>query len=208
MKKETIRDCFNLLEADYGKQTNQKRELWGKMFKKCSDEQLIRAVGEYIDKGKFFPRISDIKEMIEGTLEDEVELAWGYLVEVIMREGYYNSVSFPKYPAVGATVEQMAGGWCEFNDLFDNDKEKWIKKDFLRIYPIMKRRGIFPNRLIGQFELDNLNKGYTKETIRRHGLTIDGRRIDRKQIDGDKKLQIEGKNEPKPNKYDKYLRKE
>ena len=183
MKKETIRDCFSLLEADYGKQTNQKRELWGKMFKKCSDEQLIRAVGEYIDKGKFFPRISDIKEMIEGTLEDETELAWGYLMEIIRTKGYYQSVSFPEYPILGAVIEEMAEGWCEFIELFDNDKEKWIKIEFRRIYPVMKRRGIFPHRLIGKFELDNLSKGYTKETILERGMTLDGKKIDRKLIE-------------------------
>ena len=189
MKKETIRDCFNLLEADYGKQTNQKRELWGKMFKEYSDEKLINAVGEYINKGKFFPRISDIKEMIEGNLEDEAELAWLSLIETIERKGHYQSVSFPEYPAIGAVVEAL-GGWLSICET-TFDEEKWIKKEFIKLYPIMKRRGDYPNKLIGQFELDNGNKYTEKYMLERYGRRLDGTKIDKKQIKGIKNPQIE-----------------
>jgi len=181
MKKETIRDCFNLLEADYGKQTNQKRELWGKMFKEYSDEKLINAVGEYINKGKFFPRISDIKEMIEGTLGDEAELAWISLLDKIETIGHYQSASFPEYPAIGAVVEAL-GGWLSICET-TLDEEKWIKKEFIKLYPIMKRRGVFPDRLIGQFELDNGNKYTEKFMLERYGRRLDGKKIDRKLIE-------------------------
>ena len=190
-----------VLEAGYGnKLSKEPSKIYWDMLNKYDDKIVKETTIRCIRELKYFPKISEIIEMIEGTLEDEVELAWGYLIETIEREGLHHSVSFPKYPAVGATIEQMAGGWCEFIELFDNDKEKWIKKDFLRIYPIMKRRGIFHNRLAGRFELDNLNKGYTKETMIRYGIALDGKKIDRKLI--------ENKTETKKDKYDKYLRKE
>ena len=185
MKKETIRDCFNLLEADYGKQTNQKRELWGKMFKSYSDKKLIDAVGEYINKGKFFPRISDIKEIINGSLADEAELAWLCLIEVMESEGYYQSVSFPKYPAIGAVIEGL-GGWLYMCDM-KIDEEKWVKKEFIKLYPIIKKRGQYPLKLTGRFELDNSNKGYTDESmIERCGRRLDGSKVNRKLIENKK----------------------
>jgi len=190
MKKETIRDCFELLESDYGKQTNQKKELWGKTFKKYTDKQLIDAVGEFLRRGKFFPRVSDIIELIEGTSEDEAELAWINLIEKIRRKGYYHSVSFHKYPAIGAVVEAM-GGWIEISDMKISEK-KWVKKEFIKLYPIMKRRGNYPLELVGQFELDNSNKGYTKEIMsKRYSRRLDGSKIDRKLIEDKKYLKKE-----------------
>ena len=196
IKKETIRDCFNLLEAEYGKQSNQKRELWGQKFKKYTDRQLIEAVGEFIDKGKYFPRVSDIKEIIEGTPEEEAELAWLEFINKIDNEGSYFSVSFPKYPAIGAVIEAL-GGWIRISDM-KFEEEKWVKKDFIKLYGIMKKRGDYPNELTGRFEIENSNKGYTeKYMLERYGRKLDGRKIDRKLIEEIKKRkQYEGKKEP------------
>ena len=190
MKKETIRDCFNLLESDYGKQTNQKKELWGKMFKKYSDKQLISAVGEFLTIGKFFPRVSDIIELIEGSPEEEAELAWIYLIDKIDEVGHYQSVSFPKYPAIGVMVEKW-GGWLRICDMTFED-ETWKKKEFIKLYPIIKKRGEFPKQLEGQFEIDNNNKGYNKETMLGiYSRKLDGSKVDRKLIEDKKYLEKE-----------------
>ncbi|MBA7533862.1 hypothetical protein ES705_26108 [subsurface metagenome] len=186
ISKEVIRDCFNLLEAEYGKQTDQKKELWSKMFKDHTDEELKEAVIKHIKRGEFFPRISNIIEMIEGSQEDEPEFAWIYLREKIEGKGYYQSVSFPKYPAVGAVIEAMAEDWCKFIEMLTASEEKWIKKEFIKIYPIMKRRGNYPARLIGRFELDNSNKGYSEEyMLERYGRLLDGSKIERKKLKGE-----------------------
>ena len=188
MKKETIRDCFQLLETDYGKQNNQKKELWGKTFKKYSDKQLINAIGEFLRIGKFFPRVSDIIEVIEGSPEDEAELAWIYLIDRIDEVGHYQSVSFPEYPAIGVIVEKW-GGWSRICDMTFED-ETWKKKEFIKLYPIIKKRGEFsdyPKQLEGQFEIDNNNKGYNEETILGiYGRRLDGSKVDRKLLEGDK----------------------
>ena len=182
MKKETIRDCFQLLEADYGKQTNQKKELWGEMFKKYTDKQLTKAVGDFLRIGKFFPKVSDIIELVEGTSEDEAELAWLSLIEKMESKGHYQSVSFSKYPAIGAVIEGL-GGWLYICDM-KIDEKKWAKKEFIKLYPIMKKRGQYPLKLTGQFELDNSNKGYTNESmVERCGRRLDGSKVDRKLIE-------------------------
>ena len=182
IKKETIRDCFNLLEADYGKQSNQKRELWGKMFKKYIDKQLISAVGEFLRVGKFFPRVSDIIETIEGNLIDEAELAWSCLIDKIDDKGHYESVSFLEYPAIGTIVEQW-GGWSRVCDM-NYKEEKWKRIEFIKIYPIMKRRGNHPKELAGQFEIDNSNKGYNDKTMLGiYGRQLSGKKINRKLIE-------------------------
>jgi len=182
IKKETIRDCFNLLEAEYGKQINQKRELWGQKFKRYTDKQLIEAVGEFIDKGKYFPRISDIKEIIEGSPEEEAILAWLYFKGKLEDEGSYMSVSFPEYPAIADVIEAL-GGWVRIGET-DIEEEKWLKIEFIKYYKIMKKRREHIKELPGIFEIENNNKGYTEKVmIERYGRKLDGRKIDRKLIE-------------------------
>lgn len=191
IKKETIRDCFNLLESDYGKQTNQKRELWGKMFKKYTDKQLINAVGEFLKIGKFFPRVSDIIELIEGTPADEAELALICLMDKIDNEGHYQTVSFPNYPVIGAIVERF-GGWSRICNMTFGE-ETWFRKDFFKLYPIYKKRGDCPKELAGQFEIDNSNKYTEKFVLENYGRKLDGKKVDRKLIKGGKKEYNEDK---------------
>ena len=190
IKKETIRDCFNLLESDYGKQTNQKRELWGKMFKEYTDKQLVEAVGEFLRIGKYFPRVSDIIILIEGNYGDESELAWIYLLEKVDRDGYYNSVSFPKYPAIAGVVEAL-GGWMEFTESLTEEQKKWVKKEFIKLYPIIKKRGEYPEKLLGFYEIEN-NKKYTEEfMLERYGKKLDGEKVEREKIEGSENKLLE-----------------
>ena len=83
-------------------------------------------------------------------------------------------------------IEDIAGSWCEFIDMLTDDEIKWIKKDFLRIYPIMKRRGEYPKELAGQFELDNSNKYTEKFMLEKYSRQLDGKKVDRKLIKGKK----------------------
>lgn len=182
IKAETIKRCFSLLETEYGKQTNQKRELWGQKFKRYTDKQLIEAVGEFIDKGKYFPRISDIKEIIEGSPEEEAILAWEYFKEKLEDEGSYMSVSFPKYPAIADVIETL-GGWVRIGET-DLEEEKWLKIEFIKYYKIMKKRGEYIKELPGIFEIENSNKGYTEKVmLEKYGRKLDGRKIDRELIE-------------------------
>jgi hypothetical protein len=67
--------------------------------------------------------------------------------------------------------------------MLTENEEKWIKKEFIKIYPIMKRRGNYPARLIGRFELDNSNKGYSEEyMIEIHGRLLNGTKVKGKKL--------------------------
>lgn len=61
----------------------------------------------------------------------------------------------------------------------------------------MKKEGIYPDRLIGRFELDNSKAGYSEEyLLKRYGMHIDGSRDKRKKLKAPKskdKEMIDGK---------------
>ena len=177
-----------ILEASYKEKLSKgTSKIYWDMLKNYDDKIIKEVTIKCVKELKYFPKISEIIEAIEGNPKDEAELAWIYLKEIIDKEGYYHSVSFPKYPAVGAVILDMADGWCEFIDMIDDDEVKWIKKDFLRIYPIMKKRGDYPKELAGQFEIDNNNKGYNEKTMLGiYSKRLNGKKANRKLIKGDK----------------------
>ena len=183
-KTETLKECFNLLDAEFGdKLTEQQRVYKKELFKKIIGEYPAHKIEEMavtmIKTRKYsnFPRIGEMVEIIEGNKEEECEMAWIYLLERIEQEGYYKSVAFPKYPAIGAVIETM-GGWLRFLESMTKDQEVWIKKEFLRIYPITKKIGNYPKYLPGYFELTNAGKGYeNSKMIEKYGMTLDGKKV-------------------------------
>ena len=193
-KTEILKECFTLLLTEYGdklteQQKTNKKELFKKIIGEYSIEKIKEMTMKMIRNRTYsnFPKIAEMIEIIEGNKEDEAELAWLILIETIERKGYYQSVSFPDYPAIGAVVEAM-GGWIEISDM-KIDEKKWVKKEFIKLYPIMKRRGNYPEKLIGFFELDNNQKGYSeKYMLERYGRHLDGSKIDRKMIENKKYL--------------------
>lgn len=213
MEKDIFLKSMRILESALSPNNKIGKDtitIYWERLKRYNDENFKRAVVRCIDELSFFPKVAELKNILDGNQEDEAKLAWIELINKIENEGSYKTVSFPEYPAIGAVVE-ILGGWLEICGM-KYDKEEWVEKRFIKWYPIMKIRGEYPKELAGRFEIDNSNKGYTEEyMLERYRRRLDGTKVDRKQIDGDKKLQIEGKNnlnEPRPDKFDKYLRKE
>jgi len=194
-KAEILKQSFNLLEAEYGTQNELKKEVWVKVLKGYPAEKIMDACIKCIRTGTFFPRVSKMIEFIEGDIESESELAWLLLKEKMDKYGYYQSVSFPENPVIGAVIEAM-GGWLKMFDIKE-DEEKWVKKEFIKLYPILKKRGIYPNRLLGKHEVDNLKAGYNeKYLLKRYGMHIDGSREIRKKLKAPKsenKEMVDGK---------------
>jgi len=183
MERDTFTQAIKSLEVSFSKKMTQEEiEIYWEMLKGYEDKDIKNAVIKCIKELTFFPRIADIIRPIEGDTREETELAWLYLKEKIEDDGYYSSVSFPKYPAVGAVVEAL-GGWLRINDMKENE-ETWIKKEFTVLYPILKKNGEYPKELAGFFEIENNNKGYSKKSmLESYGRNIDGSKIDRELLE-------------------------
>lgn len=188
-KAKILKECFAILDAEYGdKLTDQtrifKKELFKKIIGGYPAEKIQEMSIKIIRTRKYnsFPKIAEMIEIIEGDKEKEAELAWLYLLRKMDEEGYYQSVRFPKYPAVAGVVEAF-GGWPKLYEDMTAKEEKWIKKEFIKVYPIIKEGGNYPKYLPGFFELSNIAKGYdNKKMIEHLGITIDGRKAKRKKL--------------------------
>ena len=184
MDKKTFSEMMKLLQASFREKINEdtNKAYWD-ILKEYSDNDIKRVTVKCIKELKFFPKIAEMRELIEGNLEDEAKLAWLYLLEVVEKEGYYMSPSFPKYPAIVGVVERFFGGWMKLIEEMTDENLKWIKNDFLKFYPVIKKEGHYPEKAIGFFELTNSNKGFTDELIKKiYGRSLDGEKLPRKLL--------------------------
>jgi hypothetical protein len=192
MEKEIFLKSLNSLESSFGEKISGDRaKIYWDILKGYSDIDIKKAVVKSVRELKFFPKVSEIIEAIEGSQEDEAEVAWLSLLKKMENRGHYQSVSFSEYPAIGAVVEAL-GGWLKICEM-KYDEEKWVKEEFIKLYPIMKRRGEYPDKLIGQFELDNGNKYTEKYMLEKYGRRLDGKKVDRERvkIEGGRYLKID-----------------
>lgn len=190
MNKNTFLKSMNILESAFKEKMSKNAiNIYWLRMKDYNDKEFKEAIIRCVDELKYFPRVANIRDILDGTNEDETELAWDYLIKIMEEKGYYQSVSFPKYPAIGAVIENIAGDWCKFIEMLTDDEEKWIRKLFIKIYPIMKRRSNYPEKLLGKFEIENSNKGYNEKIMLGiYGRRLDGRKADRELIEKKKAI--------------------
>lgn len=196
-KAAILKESFALLDAEFGEKLTEqarvyKKELFKKIIGQYSIEKIKKMVTDIVKTRKYnsFPKIAEMIEAIEGNKEEEVELAWMELKRVLREEGYYNTVSFPKYPAIGNIVVSM-GGWLKFVEAMTDDQEKWIKKEFVKMYPAAKRVGDYPLSLPGYFEVTNTGKGYEEHVLMEvFGMTINGRKTNQRKRISQKEVPI------------------
>ena len=138
MDKKLFLKSLNSLESAFDEKLSEDRvKIYWNILKGYSDEEMKKATVGSIRELKFFPKISEIIEIIEGSSEDEAELAWLCFKNKLETKGAYLSVSFPQYPAIGSVVEAL-GGWVKMAEMTFKE-EKWVKKEFLKLYQ-QKRR--------------------------------------------------------------------
>ena len=182
MDKKLFLQSLNSLESAFGEKLSEDRaKIYWDILKGYSDMEIKKAVIGSIRELKFFPKISEIIEMIEGNIEDEAEIAWLILKEKIERYDGYMSVSFPENPAIGSVVEAL-GGWIKICDI-PIEEEKWVKREFIKLYPIMKKKNNHLKQLPGIFEIENNQKGYSEEyMIERYGRYLNGTKVKGKKL--------------------------
>ena len=103
-----------------------------------------RALGRAIREcRKFVPTPAELRELAGvDSPESAAVLAWMELQKAI-RIGPYSHVQF-RDPVITATIRAMTGNWAAMCGRFaeGESEEKWIQKDFVRIYSVFASRGV------------------------------------------------------------------
>jgi len=119
-------------------------------------DQFERASSLAIQKLTFFPKVAELRELVNGNGEAEALSAWEQLQKGISRAGAYQSVLFED-PRITRVIEIM-GGWIEVC-AWPTADIKFRRKEFLDAYKALPATGE-PRPLAGICERDNCARGY------------------------------------------------
>ena len=129
-------------------------------------EDVKRAAVRAMRTSKFMPAVAELRELAGEMLPDHRAVkAWEAFKEAIRRHGYYQSISFDD-GLINATVHNL-GGWMPLIERLDSEEdEKWVRKDFERVYKAFAISGIGHEQarpLIGYCDVENHRNGYLKD---------------------------------------------
>jgi hypothetical protein len=112
---------------------------------------------------KFFPSVAELRELSGiGKPADQAIVAWVAFEKAVRVHGGYKSVCFDD-PTLNATIASL-GGWAYVCELGVDEFDKWLRKDFERLYSSLMRSGIGQtSHLIGLHERENNTNGQRTE---------------------------------------------
>lgn len=124
-------------------------------------ESVERAVRVAMRHCKFFPAAVELRELAgELRPQDRAIAAWDAFERAVVEHGGYKSIEFDD-PALTATVRNL-GGWQRCCEMPAEEFDKWLRKDFERVYLTMLNRP--PDRevghLVGIHESENSLSGH------------------------------------------------
>ena len=143
------------------------RKIYWETLKPYSDTQCKKAFEVALTTLKFFPKPSEILEIINGKETERSTLAWLRVHEAVKNIGPYESIDFTDDRAINSVIEAM-GGWVQICQA-TLDEWKWKRKEFDGLYPTMAQRknGDHPESLPGIVELENTGRGFTSPAVKR-----------------------------------------
>lgn len=121
-----------------------------------------QAVSRLVQHARFFPKPGEIREVLEGSVEDRGREAWRRVLGALEHVGTYESVDFGD-PLVHVAVEAM-GGWHQAWawERVDGPELLGLERDFVSLYRLYAERGPGlepPPILLGQHALHNRQLG-------------------------------------------------
>jgi hypothetical protein len=112
--RDWFADQMEGLGLTYDKEvTDPLSEIYFRALMAYSVEQIERAVNQIIITSKFFPKPSELIELIEGSPDDQAAIAWEVANEAMRKAGYFQSVLFED-AAIGAALITTFGSWTGF----------------------------------------------------------------------------------------------
>jgi hypothetical protein len=73
--------------------------------------QLRQAATLLVRTSKFFPRPSELREALDGSVDERADLAWVKLLQEVRRVGYLGSPDFGDDVALRRAALELFGGW-------------------------------------------------------------------------------------------------
>ncbi len=110
--------CMIILEKYFEKtlgdaEDDSIKQLYFDGLSDLSIEEIEQATRRAIATLRFFPKIAELRELVEGTKEDRAAIAWESALQAHRKAGAWSSVIFSD-AATGEALKTVFGGWVEF----------------------------------------------------------------------------------------------
>jgi len=102
---------------------------------------VTEAANTHIRTSKFFPKASELRELVEGNTDDQAELAWQWLQREIRRVGYVGRPTWPDEVTQRA-AEGLFGGWVALCERLPGEGPELLgfRKQFVALYGATARK--------------------------------------------------------------------
>ena len=154
---EFFAEIFTAVCDYYKEQTSESQtRIYFKGLKEFPIEKIDEAFSKHIRNSRFFPKVSELIDLICGNKEDKALIAWTTFRETIRHEGGDRSVIFSD-PKITAIIESY-GGWIKVCEMETKDLD-FMRLGFLKAY-VNIRDGLPVKKLTGRFEWENSSRGF------------------------------------------------
>lgn len=100
----------------YGESVSDARmEIYFAALADLSLDRLRHAATSHVRASKFFPRVSELREALDGPPEDRAEIAWNATLQMVRRVGYWEKPTWTD-PVMERAALELFGSWqslCE-----------------------------------------------------------------------------------------------
>lgn len=101
----------------YGEPVSDARmEIYYRALADLTFDEINVAVSAHVRTQKFFPRPAELREAVDGSVDDRAELAWSAVRREVRRVGYLGTPEF-KDEATRRAAMELFGGWralCDY----------------------------------------------------------------------------------------------
>lgn len=89
---------------------------------------------------RWFPKPVEIREALNGTPDDQAELAWARVLHALRQYGSYDSVDFAD-PVLHEAIRVLWGGWDQVSGRLQTAELGFTQAEFKKTYRALRARG-------------------------------------------------------------------
>lgn len=175
--KKQFAGLIGALGEIFGQEVSKpKLALYFAALRDLSIEQVQAATETLAGSAKFFPRPVEIREAVEGSIQDRAAVAWRTFLDLCVHSAYPSLQVTDG--ALAYAIEEM-GGYREAVAKIHNaspEMERACQKSFEQFYKIGQVRNAQPKYILGEFEARN--RGLQSWVAIRNGQPVEAFEID------------------------------